>query len=117
LRRSWTILSIFGSALFGLYGGRRLGGVQTKARDEADDVFDRIDPGLPARSPEEAAAREPYERLITRIRDLDKMEPPPGWEDRAVARWRRERTRRRAREAGTGVPARLMSPLNFDFRK
>jgi hypothetical protein len=30
----------------------------------------------------------PYERLIARIRDLGDVEPPAGWEERAVARWR-----------------------------
>lgn len=33
--------------------------------------------------------------LIARIRDLDLIEPAPGWEDRAVERWRREAKPRR----------------------
>jgi len=59
------------------------------------DVIDRLDAGEPPRSPEEAAARVPYERLIARLRDLDEIDPPPGWEHRAVARWRAARRKRR----------------------
>ncbi len=46
--------------------------------------------GEPPRSAEEAAARELYERLIARIRDLADIEPDPGWEERMMERWRRE---------------------------
>ena len=44
------------------------------------DMIERLDAGEPARSPEEAAAREPYLRLIERLRDLQEVDPPPGWE-------------------------------------
>jgi hypothetical protein len=57
------------------------------------DLLDRLDAGLPPRSPEEAAARVPYERLIARIRELEDVKPLPGWEERAMARWRAERDR------------------------
>jgi hypothetical protein len=56
--------------------------------DDDLDVIDRLDAGLPPSSPEEAAARAPYERLTARIRDLEDVEPPAGWKERAVARWR-----------------------------
>ena len=52
-----------------------------------DDLIERLDAGLPPRDAAEAHAREPYERLIMRIRDLEDPEPAPGWEERAVARW------------------------------
>jgi len=58
-------------------------------------VIERLELGEPPRSAEEAAARALYERLIARIGELDEIAPAPGWEDRAVARWRRERSRRR----------------------
>jgi hypothetical protein len=56
----------------------------------------RWDAGLPARSPAEARARELYERLYAGLQDLPDVEPLPGWEERAVARWRRERDGARA---------------------
>jgi hypothetical protein len=62
----------------------------TKPLDDLD-VLERLDAGLPPSSPEEAAARGPYERLFARIRDLEDVAPPAGWEERALARWRRER--------------------------
>jgi hypothetical protein len=60
--------------------------MQTKPMDE-DDVIERLDDGVPPSSPEEALARAPYERLFERIRDLEDIEPPAGWKERAVARW------------------------------
>lgn len=63
--------------------------------DVAPDVIERLDAGEPPRSPEEAQARAPYEKLLDRIRDLDEIAPPAGWEDRAVARWSRARRKRR----------------------
>ncbi len=56
----------------------------------ADDyaMIVRLEAGLPPSSPEEAAARAPYERLIARIGELEEVGPLPGWEERAVARWR-----------------------------
>jgi len=57
------------------------------------EAIDRMDQGLPARSPAEAETQALYKRLIARIRDLEDFPPPPGWEERMMARWRRERTR------------------------
>jgi len=55
------------------------------------EVVDRMEQRLPPRSAEEAETRGVYKRLI--IRDLGDIDPPPGWEERMMARWRRERTR------------------------
>jgi hypothetical protein len=52
---------------------------------EDDDLIERLDAGKPARSPEEATARRPYEQLFADIRALENIAPPPGWEERAVA--------------------------------
>lgn len=71
--------------------------------DEDDRVIEALDAGEPPRSPEEAKARLPYQRLIERVRDLDELEPPPGWEQRAERRWHERasntETRRRWRRA------------------
>lgn len=58
-------------------------------------MIERLDAGEPPASPEEAQARAPYEQLVQRIRGLDDIAPPAGWEDRAAARWSRGRRRRR----------------------
>jgi len=58
-------------------------------------MIERLDAGEPASSPEEARARAPYERLFERIRDLDVIAPPAGWEDQAVTRWAAARRKRR----------------------
>lgn len=58
-------------------------------------MIERLDAGEPASSPEEARARAPYEQLFARIRDLDVIAPPAGWEDRAVTRWAAARRKRR----------------------
>ena len=42
-------------------------------------------------SPDEDSTHALWERLFTRIRGLDDIEPAPGWEDRAMARWQRSR--------------------------
>lgn len=63
--------------------------------DEDPDLIERIEAGEPPRSPEEAHARVPYERLMQRMRDLGDIDPPTGWEDRAVARWSVARRKRR----------------------
>jgi hypothetical protein len=63
--------------------------------DVDPEVIERLDAGEPPRSPEEAQARAPYERLLARIRDLDEVAPPAGWEGQAVARWSRARRKRR----------------------
>jgi hypothetical protein len=67
--------------------------------DESDAMLDRLDRGEPAASKEEAEAREPYERLISRIRDLPDENPPDGWESRLEQRRHRQvaGTRRRRR--------------------
>jgi hypothetical protein len=53
-------------------------------------VVERLERDLPAQSKGEEETRAVYQRLIGRIGDLDLVEPAPGWEDRAVERWRRE---------------------------
>lgn len=60
------------------------------------ELVERMERELPARSEGEDATRAVYQRLIGRIGELDLVEPDPGWEDRAVARWRREAKPRRA---------------------
>lgn len=59
------------------------------------EVVERLERDLPARSEGEEETRAVYQRLIGRIGDLDRVEPAPGWEDRAVERWRREAKPRR----------------------
>jgi hypothetical protein len=44
---------------------------------------------------DDAEVRAQYPGLIVRIRDLEEIEPPPGWEERALARWRAARRKRR----------------------
>jgi hypothetical protein len=80
------------------------GSSSDKDLDVDPDVIERLDAGEPPRSPEEAQARAPYERLLERVRDLDEIAPPAGWEDRAVARWSRARRKRR-RSAGIALGA------------
>lgn len=63
--------------------------------DEDPGMIERLDAGEPARSPEEAAARAPYERLLARIGDLEDIAPPGDWEARAMARWSGAKRRRR----------------------
>ena len=63
--------------------------------DEDPGMIERLDAGEPPRSADEAQARAPYEKLLGRIRDLDDIDPPPGWEDRAVSRWSAARRKRR----------------------
>lgn len=65
--------------------------------DRDQDLIDRLDRGLPTTSPEEAAARAPYERLLASIRDLPHTAPDLGWEERTAARWRASRAARRRR--------------------
>lgn len=59
------------------------------------DVVERMERDLPAQSKSEEETRAVYQRLIGRIGDLDLVEPAPGWEDRAVERWRRDAKPRR----------------------
>jgi hypothetical protein len=80
--------------------------------DDDPGMIERLDAGEPASSPEEAQARAPYERLLARIRDLDDIAPPAGWEDRAVARWSGARRKRRFVVAlGTAAAAALAAVL------
>lgn len=76
------------------------GSSSDKDLDADPDVIERLDAGEPPRSPEEAQARAPYERLLERVKGLDEIAPPAGWEDRAVARWSRAKRKRRL---GVGV--------------
>lgn len=59
----------------------------TTRKDDAE-VIERMERGE-APATDEAATREPYQRLMERIADLDVVEPPPGWVERAVERWDR----------------------------
>jgi hypothetical protein len=54
------------------------------------EAVERMERELPAQSPAEEETRAVYQRLIQRIGDLELAEPDPGWEERAVERWRRE---------------------------
>ncbi len=77
-------------------------------------AIERLDAGAAAASPEGAAARAPYEALVERLRETDEeCEPPAGWEDRAVGRWRGGRRQRWIRvaagaAAGIGLAAVLL---------
>jgi len=74
--------------------------------DGTDELLDRIDQGVPPSSPEEAAARAPFERLLARVRDLPPLPPEPGWERRAHQRWaaaRADDRRRRRRQVGLAI--------------
>lgn len=62
----------------------------TERRDDVE-LVDRLERGIAPRSEDETAARAPYQRLIERIGELDVVEPPSGWLERAVDRWERER--------------------------
>ena len=59
---------------------------------ECEAVY-RMELRKPPRSAKETATREVYGRLIAFIGQLELDEPDPGWEERAVERWRRERQR------------------------
>lgn len=63
------------------------------------EVVERLERDLPARSEGEEETRAVYQRLIGRVGDLHRVEPAPGWEDRAVERWRREGKPRRPAKA------------------
>jgi hypothetical protein len=90
-----------GWELFGFDPGHRPPNMQTTPPDP-DDLIDRLDAGEPPRSPEESAARAPYERLLARIRSLEDA-PPAGWEERAMTRWARHRRRARVSAVGFTV--------------
>ena len=62
------------------------------------EVVERMERDLPARSTEEEETRAVYQRLIGRVGDIELVEPDPGWEDRAVERWRREAKPRRTKK-------------------
>ena len=78
--------------------------------DRDDELIDRIEAGVAPASDDEAVARAPYERLIGRLKELDRREPPAGWAERVDARVRVERDherRRRRRLWAGGVAAAL----------
>jgi hypothetical protein len=54
------------------------------------EAVERMERDLPAQSPAEEETRAVYQRLIQRIGDLELTDPDPGWEERAMERWRRE---------------------------
>jgi hypothetical protein len=86
---------LFAPGLFGLRASVVFAGMQTSP---PDDEIDRLELG-------------PYDGLIARIGDLDGIDPPPGWEDRAVARWRARRKRRRLVRLGAVVAAAVLIAL------
>ncbi len=63
--------------------------MNTPTDAEIDAMLDRMDRGEPPRDEAEAAQRRPYERMIEALRTTPPMEPPAGWEARALERWRR----------------------------
>jgi len=75
------------------------------------EVVERMERDLPAQSKDEEETRAVYQRLIGRIGDLDLVEPAPGWEDRAVERWRREAKPRRAAKPPRRVPWRPIAAV------
>jgi len=75
------------------------------------EVVERLERDLPARSTAEQETRVVYQRLIGRIGDLDLVEPAPGWEDRAVERWRREAKPRRTAKPPRRVPWRPIAAV------
>ena len=62
--------------------------------DDDPGVLERLEAGEPPASPEEAEARASCEHLFERLRDLEDISPPAGWEGRAAGRWRAARRRR-----------------------
>lgn len=85
--------------------------------DEDPGLIERLDAGDPPRTPEEAQARAPYERLLERIHDIDDIVPAPGWEDRAVRRWSAARRKRRLGIAvGVGVAVAVAAVLLLQLR-
>jgi len=60
-----------------------------------EEIVTRMETGIPPSSPEETERRREYEGVIRRIREQPDCPAPPGWEDRAVARWAAQRRRRR----------------------
>ena len=75
------------------------------------EVVERLERDLPAQSKAEEETRAVYQRLIGRIGDLDLVEPAPGWEDRAVERWRREAKPRRKAKPPRRVPWRPIAAM------
>lgn len=75
------------------------------------EVVERLERDLPARSEGEAETRAVYQRLIGRVGDLDLVEPAPGWEDRAVERWRREAKPRRTAKSPRRMPWRPIAAV------
>jgi hypothetical protein len=84
--------------------------VTERDRTQPDaELVERLERDLPARSEGEEETRAVYQRLIGRIGDLDLVEPAPGWEDRAVERWRREAKPRRRAKLRRRVPWRAVA--------
>lgn len=69
-----------------------------------EEIVERWDRGIPPETPGETGRRQLYERLAQRIRDLEDILPLPGWEKRAVDRWRRDRRRRQLVIAAIAIP-------------
>jgi hypothetical protein len=85
--------------------------------DAAEDaMLDRLDAGEPAVSPEEQAARAPYERLIAQVREKPAAPVPAGMRDRVRAGWHaardaERRARRRRIAIGVGTTALLAAAV------
>jgi hypothetical protein len=82
--------------------------MSTEDDDRDDEMLDRLLTGAEPADRDEATRREPYVRLLKRIRGLDRHEPPPGWEhqvDERVRRARERETRRRRVWYGGGLLA------------
>lgn len=75
------------------------------------EVVERLERDLPAQSKDEEETRAGYQRLIGRIGDLDLVEPAPGWEDRAMERWRREAEPRRTAKPPRRMPWRPIAAV------
>jgi len=77
---------------------------------------DSLDAGEPPRSPEESAARVPYEELFARIRNLEDVAPSAGWKERAMARWLTHRRRARVRAIGLTALLSIVAALLMLWR-
>src|SRR5262245_5341204 len=75
----------------GTPGGQKM----TDDETAEDEMLDRLDAGLPPASPDERAARAPYERLQAEVRELPTAKAPPGMRGRVREQWKAARRRRR----------------------
>lgn len=59
--------------------------------DLSDEAYERLHAGSLPRTPEQVAAWAADERMQARNGTFELIEPPPGWEERLMVRWRAER--------------------------